>query len=104
MLGQRISLLLRALRDHQQPDEALLMDFACSLPTALREDRRPSPAHRLVRLRETFLGMDVSVEFRGELPEDDNAADSFAEIAVECVTNAVRHGLCHPRPVPFLPE
>ena len=68
------------------------MDFACSLPTALREDRRPSPAHRLVRLRETFLGMDVSVEFRGELPEDDSAADSFAEIAVECVTNAVRHG------------
>lgn len=92
LLGQRISLLLRALRDHQQPDEALLMDFACSLPTALREDRRPSPAHRLVRLRETFLGMDVSVEFRGELPEDADAADSFAEIAVECVTNAVRHG------------
>ena len=92
LLGQRISLLLRALRDHQQPDEALLMDFACSLPTALREDRRPSPAHRLERLRETFQGIDVSVEFRGELPEDDNAADSFAEIAVECVTNAVRHG------------
>ena len=92
LLGQRISLLLRALRDHQQPDEALLIDFACSLPTALREDRRPSPAHRLERLRETFQGIDVSVEFRGELPEDDNAADSFAEIAVECVTNAVRHG------------
>ena len=70
LLGQRISLLLRALRDHQQPDEALLMDFACSLPTALREDRRPSPAHRLERLRETFQGIDVSVEFRGELPEE----------------------------------
>ena len=43
-------------------------------------------------LRETFQGMEVSVEFQGALPEDGAVADSFAEIAVECVTNAVRHG------------
>lgn len=92
LLGQRISLLLRALRDGQQPDEALLLDFARSLPTALREDRTPNPARRLALLRETFLGMDVSVEIRGVLPENVEVADSFAEIAVECVTNAVRHG------------
>lgn len=92
LLGQRISLLLRALRDDQQPDEALLMDFARSLPTALREDNRPSPARRLALLRETFRSMDVSVEIRGALPEDQAVADAFAEIAVECVTNAVRHG------------
>ena len=92
LLGQRISLLLRALRDDQQPDEALLMDFARSLPTALREDSTPSPARRLALLRETFRGMDVSVEVRGVLPEDGEVAEHFAEIAVECVTNAVRHG------------
>ena len=92
LLGQRISLLLRALRDGQQPDEALLRDFARSLPTALRQDDTPSPAHRLALLRETFRGMDVSVEIRGALPEDREVADSFAEIAVECVTTAVRHG------------
>ena len=92
LLGQRISLLLRALRDGQQPDEALLMDFARSLPTAMREDGTPSPARRLALLRETFQGMDVSVEIRGALPEDREVAESFAEIAVECVTNAVRHG------------
>ena len=92
LLGQRISLLLRALRDGQQPDEALLMDFARSLPTALREDSTPTPARRLALLRETFQGMDVSVEVRGALPEDQAVADAFAEIAVECVTNAVRHG------------
>ena len=92
LLGQRISLLLRAMRDGQQPDEALLMDFARSLPTAMREDGTPSPARRLALLRETFRGMDVSVEVRGALPEDGEVADSFAEIAVECVTNAVRHG------------
>ena len=92
LLGQRISLLLRALRDGQQPDEALLIDFARSLPTALREDNTPTPAHRLALLRETFQGMDVSVEVRGALPEDRAVADAFAEIAGECVTNAVRHG------------
>ena len=73
-------------------DESLLLDFARSLPTALREDRTPSPAHRLEMLRETFQGMEVSVEFQGALPEDQAVADAFAEIAVECVTNAVRHG------------
>lgn len=36
--------------------------------------------------------MDVSVEIRGALPEETAVADAFAEIAVECVTNAVRHG------------
>ena len=92
LLGQRISLLLRALRDGQRPDEALLMEFAGSLPAAMREDNTPSPARRLALLRETFSGMDVSVEIRGALPEDAEVADGFAEIAVECVTNAVRHG------------
>lgn len=36
--------------------------------------------------------MEVSVEIQGGLPEDKAVADSFADIAVECVTNAVRHG------------
>ena len=92
LLGQRISLLLRALRDNQQPDEALLLEFARSLPTALREDGTPSPARRLELLQETFQGMEVSVDIRGALPEDRAVADGFAAIAVECVTNAVRHG------------
>ena len=92
LLGQRISLLLRALRENHQPDEALLMEFARNLPAALREDCTPSPAHRLEMLKDTFQGMEVSVEIRGELPENMEVAGSFAEIAVECVTNAVRHG------------
>lgn len=92
LLGQRISLLLRALQDGQQPDEVLLMNFIRGLPSVLREDTTPSPIHRLELLKETFQGIEVSVEIRGELPEDVEVADSFAEIAVECVTNAVRHG------------
>ena len=92
LLGQRISLLLRALRDNQQQDETLLLKFVSSLPTALREDGKPSPAHRLNLLKETFQGMEVCVETQGTLPEDEEVAENFAEIAVECVTNAVRHG------------
>ena len=32
------------------------------------------------------------METQGALPEDEEVAENFAEIAVECVTNAVRHG------------
>ena len=92
LLGQRISLLLRALRDNQQPDETLLMDFIHNLSSMLREDRTPDPARRLAMLKETFQKMEVAVEVHGALPENMAVADSFAEIAVECVTNAVRHG------------
>lgn len=92
VLGQRISLLLRALREHKQLDEMLLIDFVRSLPKAFSEDSAPSPAHRLEMLKETFLGMEVAVEIQGELPEDRTVANNFAEIAMECVTNAVRHG------------
>ena len=45
LLGQRISLLLRALRDGQQLDEALLMEFVRSLPAAFAQDQTLSPAH-----------------------------------------------------------
>lgn len=92
LLGQRISLLLRTLREDQLLDKTLMTDFVRSLPTALREDRIPEPAHRLEILKETFRSMEVFVEIQGELPKDVRVADSFAEIAVECVTNAVRHG------------
>ena len=92
LLGQRISILLRTLRDGQKPDETLLLEFAHSLPTALKESRTPSPSRRLEILQETFRGMAVDVEIQGALPKDEAVADTFAKIAVECVTNAVRHG------------
>lgn len=92
ILGQQISLLLRTLRDNQQPDETLLKNFVRNLPTFLLEDEIPNPAHRLEMLKETFQGMEVSVDIRGDLPENEEVAVTFAEIAVECVTNAVRHG------------
>lgn len=92
ILGQRISLLLRAIRDGQQPDKTMLIDFIHNLPTIFREEQVPSPMDRLEMLKDTFQGMDVFVEIQGELPEDEVVAENFVNIAVECVTNAVRHG------------
>ncbi len=92
ILGQHISLLFRSLRDNQQQDESMIIDFIHNLPMALRKNQAASPGERLETLKETFLGMGVSVEIQGELPENVEVADSFSEIAVECVTNAVRHG------------
>lgn len=92
LLGQRISLLLRILRDDRKMDQRMLMEFIRNLPTALREERMSDPARQLEMLKETFQGMEVSVEIRGELPEDEEVADCFTKIAVECATNAVRHG------------
>lgn len=92
ILGQRISLLLRALRDNQQPNETTLMDFVHSLPAAFLEDSLPDPTQRLRVLKDTFRSIDVSVEIQGELPENREVAENFSQIAAECVTNAVRHG------------
>ena len=92
VLGQRISLLLRALRENKQPDEALLSAFAEGLPRDFWEDEAPSPGRRLELLTDIFNGMGVKVLIRGELPQQEEVALDFADIAAECVTNAVRHG------------
>ena len=92
VLGQRISLLLRALRENKQPDEALLSDFAEGLPRNFWENEAPSPGRRLELLTDMFHDMGVKVLIRGELPQQEEVALDFADIATECVTNAIRHG------------
>lgn len=91
-LGQRISLLLRALRENKQPDEALLSAFVEGLPRDFWEDEAPSPGRRLELLADMFRDMGVKVLIQGELPQQEEVALDFADIAAECVTNAVRHG------------
>ena len=91
-LGQRISLLLRAMRENKQPDEALLSAFTQGLPRDFWEDEAQSSGRRLELLTDMFRGMGVEVLIRGELPQQEAVARDFADIAAECVTNAVRHG------------
>ena len=92
LLGQRISLLLRTIRDGHELDKELLKDFVYKLPSLLSEEEDPGPNYRLNMLKKTFEGIDVSIEIQGDLPDDLEVANIFANIAIECVTNAVRHG------------
>ncbi len=92
LLGHRISLLLRALRGGRQPDEKLFLNFVEKLPSALREDNKPNPARRLELLVDTFGKMGVQIQIQGRLPKREEIAETFSKIAIECVTNATRHG------------
>ena len=91
VLGQRISLLLRALREHRQPDEVLLRSFAQGLPKELTE-LSADTSYSLDTLVKAFQGLGVTIQVEGSLPPKEDVARSFAEIAAEAVTNAVRHG------------
>ena len=91
VLGQRISLLLRALREHRQPDEVLLRSFEQGLPKELTE-LGTDTGYSLDTLVEVFRGLGVSIHVEGSLPQKEDIARSFSEIAAEAVTNAVRHG------------
>lgn len=92
VLGQRISLLLRAMREHREPDEVLLASFAEGLPrelTSVSADRSPETLDTLV---EAFRGLGVRVHVVGTMPQELALARAFSEIATEAVTNSVRHG------------
>ena len=91
VLGQRISLLLRAIREHREPDEVLLRSFAEGLPEELTKTTEEG-SYPLETLTEIFRGLGVSIHIEGSLPKEKTAADAMFRIAAEAVTNAVRHG------------
>ena len=91
LLGQRISLLLRSLREHRHPDEELLASFADGLPRELKE--MPSDReYTLNMLVKDFRSLGVSVHVEGRLPQEEALQKALFEIALEAITNAVRHG------------
>ena len=92
VLGQRVTLLLRALREQTQPDTQLLA-FANGLPQLLRENRDTEAAvRRLQRLQELLRDIGVTLSVQGGLPDCPETADIIADVIMECSTNAVRHG------------
>ena len=91
VLGQSISLLLRSMREHQEPDEVLLRTFTEGLPRELTEVAADG-GYSLDTLAKVFSNLGITVHVDGWLPEDEEQARTFYEIAVEAVTNAVRHG------------
>ena len=91
VLGQSISLLLRSMREHREPDEVLLQSFAEGLPRELKEVTADG-GYSLDTLAKVFHNLGITVHVDGWLPADEIQARTFYEIAVEAVTNAVRHG------------
>lgn len=91
LLGHRIVLLLRALREKREPDEALLGSLALD-PIAVPESVGKKAKHRLDSLKTALAGIGVSLNVTGPLPPDDELAVLAVDTITECSTNAVRHG------------
>ena len=91
LLGQRISQILRSVREKEEPEEWLLDYFAGGLPAELR-DPTEDQQYSLQKLAENFASLRVDIRTTGELPEWPELRKAFYEIAAEAVTNAIRHG------------
>jgi len=93
ILGERLTLLLRAIQSEQALDHDLLRSLSHGLIDELKTvQSAPTPQDALDSLREMFSAIGVGVEISGELPRDNAIARLFADISREAVTNAVKHG------------
>lgn len=93
VLGQRIAILIRALRENDRPDEALLTSFARDLPLNPMElTPDTGPLREIEAMTRMFAGIGVTVRLEGALPEDPTLSEVFVDVITESVTNAVRHG------------
>lgn len=94
VLGQRLALLFRSLREGLEPDEKLLYDFANGLPEELHgEEAVITAEERLKTLVSLMEGIGVSLKVKGCLPKSEGIALLFVDIITEASTNSVRHGL-----------
>lgn len=94
VLGQRIALLLRNLRENKEPDEKLLDYFAEELSLQLKEENTPDNMQQEIEtLCRMMLEIGVTVHISGVFPSDKALSQLCMEIIMEAVTNAVRHGL-----------
>lgn len=93
VLGQRIALLLRALREKKEPEEYLLNEFLDGIPEIEQLAKQKYDAgKRLDVLIKTFGGIGVTLDIEGRLPDNTDYAGVITEIIHEAATNAVRHG------------
>lgn len=93
VLGQRIAVLIRSLRENDRPDETLLTAFAKDLPLNLMQlTPDTEPQREIEAMAEMFAGIGVTVRLHGALPEEKELSEVFVDVITESVTNAVRHG------------
>lgn len=93
ILGQRLTLLLRATRSEQAMDYDLLRSLSQGLLDDLKADKNiPSSEDELASLQQAFGSIGVDIKLDGKLPKDRTKGRMFTDIIRESVTNAVRHG------------
>ena len=92
ILGERLSVLLRTVKNEKNPDYALLRQLSHGLIDELKSvGDAPSPQDALEVLQQIFAAIGVEIFIKGKLPDNEPQAHAIADIAREAVTNAVRH-------------
>ena len=91
ILGQRLSVMMRALREQQEPSREFLISLLKSIEEELKNPSLDL-LYSLDSLKKSFQGIDVELKIEGRLPADPEIAKCFFEIITEACTNAVRHG------------
>lgn len=96
VIGQKIALLLRSLREKKKPEKEILGDFTNGVPL-LQEllNDRVNPWQHMEILVKTFEAIGIEMFVEGDFPEDIHQAETFVSILREAATNAVRHGYAH---------
>lgn len=93
VIGQRLSLLHRALEDNAVSDEQLdrLKPLLNGILNDLAAETAANPTDELAATIAAFELTGVTVNVMGELPKDPKRAKVFADCIRESTTNAVKH-------------
>lgn len=93
VIGQRLSLLHRALEDNAISDEELahLKPLITGIMDDLMAGTRTEPSDELAATVEAFALSGIEVRVEGSLPGDEKRAKLFADCIREATTNAVKH-------------
>lgn len=92
VVGQRLSIMHRALEDNNLSDEAVAQLMPV-ITSALQDltDTGGHPDDNLAAIARAFALAGVDVRIEGTFPDDQTTAHVFADIVREATTNAVRH-------------
>ena len=91
LLGQKISLIVRSVREHIYPDKTLLNYFSEGLFHELNT-QSTNMIYNISMLEKDFKGLNVKLNTTGDFPKDPKTSRIFFEISLEAITNAIRHG------------
>ena len=92
ILGERLTLLLRTIRNEQTLDYDLLRSLTRGFMDELKSGQAaPVPQDELDNLRQVFKSIGVTIALDGHLPEDAIGL-LFTDIIREGASNSVKHG------------